>query len=301
MKTLQALLDRTARSLEQGEPGSLVIDELCRELNAERRALSAGGWSEAARFCRAHRVCGMLHEDPYTRRAHEKPRGYAGDAPMLDFIYTGEATPQTSDLGRRVFEGTTTSSNARSVLERRDGVAALLDGIASREKDARVLAVACGHLREADVMQHRQRLNAFYAFDQDTESLADLTRRWSGTNVLPTHGSVKGLLRGECAFPPLACVYALGLYDYLLAPVAAQLTQRLFRLLDHGGQLLIGNFTPDNHGRGYMEAFMSWQLVYRDEADLVACQCEIPASEIRSQRAYRDSEGNIAYLLLERA
>lgn len=220
---------------------------------------------------------------------------------MLDFIYSGRAPRETSELGRRVFEGTTTSSNARSVLERRERVATLLDAIASGQDAACVLAVACGHLREAELMRHRHRLSTFYAFDQDIESLSEVNERFAGSNVIPTHGSVKGLLRGEHTFPPLACVYALGLYDYLPQPVAVQLTQRLFRLLDHGGQLLVGNFTPDNHGRGYMEAFMSWQLVYRDAAELAVCQCEIPVAEIRSQKVYPDSEGNIAYLLLERA
>ena len=31
-------------------------------------------------------IFALCQEDPYTRRAFEKPRGYAGDAVMLDFF-----------------------------------------------------------------------------------------------------------------------------------------------------------------------------------------------------------------------
>ncbi len=46
--------------------------------------------------------------------------------------------------------------------------------------------------------------------------------------------------------------------------------------LAFGGMLLIANFTPDSHGRGYMEAFMDWQLIYRDESQLYSLAAEGP-------------------------
>jgi hypothetical protein len=105
---------------------------------------------------------------------------------------------RTSELGRRVFEGTTTSSNALSVMQRRAHIASLLDEVAGRSDSARVLAVACGHLREAELMRHRERLAAFYALDQDTESLSNLGPRAAGTNIFPTHGPASHAGSGDC-------------------------------------------------------------------------------------------------------
>src|SRR5690242_11265267 len=36
---------------------------------------------------RPHRVLKLAHQDPFLSRAYDKPRGYAGDAVLLDFIY----------------------------------------------------------------------------------------------------------------------------------------------------------------------------------------------------------------------
>src|SRR5579872_2044960 len=38
-------------------------------------------------ICQSHPLSQIVLEDPYSRRAYEKPRGYAGDAVMLDYIY----------------------------------------------------------------------------------------------------------------------------------------------------------------------------------------------------------------------
>ena len=61
--------------------------ELLPALQARRLELSDRAWDEFARLCLEHPLRQLLHEDPFTYRAFAKPRGYAGDAPLLDFIY----------------------------------------------------------------------------------------------------------------------------------------------------------------------------------------------------------------------
>jgi hypothetical protein len=53
------------------------------------------------RTARDHEVFKLLQQDPNTRRAFDKPRGYAGDAVMLDYVYTGVPPSETSAWARR--------------------------------------------------------------------------------------------------------------------------------------------------------------------------------------------------------
>src|SRR5207344_1382702 len=67
-------------------------------LQARRLELNDGAWSEFARLCLDHPLRRLLHEDPFTYRAFSKPRGYAGDAVMMDYIYgLGEASTAARD------------------------------------------------------------------------------------------------------------------------------------------------------------------------------------------------------------
>ena len=64
------------------QPLAELIDDL-----SERRENDPESWPAYAQFCLSHPVCRLLYEDPFTHRAFAKPRGYAGDAVMMDYIY----------------------------------------------------------------------------------------------------------------------------------------------------------------------------------------------------------------------
>lgn len=299
---LDELLDDMAGRLTNGR-GAGAIDALGTGLNAQRRRVPVAVWQETLiATCRQHPLHDMLLEDPYTRRAFEKPRGYAGDAVMLDYIYSGEAPPQTSPLGRRVFLGTIGSPNGRSVIARRDRIAQMLDYVATVREAPRILAIACGHLREAQqsIAVQNGRVGTFFALDQDAASLAVVEREQSTCGVRTLHAALSQLLRGDIQFEDLDFVYSTGLLDYLPDPVAATLMRLMFDQLAPGGTLLVTNFVPDNHGRGYMEAFMDWRLICRDAADMQALAAPILMEHHVGCRFYHGRFNNVIYLELSK-
>lgn len=223
---------------------------------------------------------------------------------MLDYVYRGLPPPETSLIGKQVFLGTTRARNGLSVIERRDYLAALIDDAARATASPRILSVACGHLREAHSSEAARSgaIAALYALDQDPRSLAvvDLEKP-KEANIITVNASVRALLQGELAYSNLNLVYALGLYDYLNDSVAQKLTETLFEMLAPDGKLVLANYAPDCHGGGYMEAFMDWNLIYRDELALQACASRIDSARIAGMKLFRERYGNIVLLEIAKA
>ena len=63
---------------------------------------------------------------------------------------------------------------------------------------------------------------------------------------------------------------------------------------------LLANFAPGVPDRGYMEALMSWWLLYRSENELSALLAEIPDHEIDTVSVFRDPTSAIAFCLVTR-
>jgi SAM-dependent methyltransferase len=160
---------------------------------------------------------------------------------------------------------------------------------------ARVLSVACGHLREARPLPGVE----FFALDQDSDSLDVVAREHPAVRTVCAR--VSELATGRLSFDHLDLVYSTGLYDYLFPRSAARLTQRLFSFLRSGGRLVVANFLPNLPDQPYMELFMDWWLVYRDNADLLGLADAVPAAELAGVRVFREPEQRIAFIELIRA
>jgi len=282
-----------------------ALDDLCNTLNGWRLELGEDAWNEVGRWCRSHRLFELVQQDPYTRRAFTKPRGYAGDAVMLDYIYLGPPE-NVSGVGLDVLRATTESPNGRSILDRRDRIAREIDAVATRSAGARILAVAAGHLREAAHSNGLRNgsVSELIALDQDASSLEEIERSSEGLPVRTVVGSVLDVIRGRIEFAGDArsdfdLIYAAGLYDYLNDRMAHALSAKLFAMLAPGGILFLGNFTPQNRGRGYMEAFMDWHLICRDEPEIAEHALTV-AGDAGLVRTEVDDWSNVAYVRIGR-
>ncbi len=318
------LLERNGRGAEVLEhfldPGALdgvyekmiagQVDEAMTELlpilQAARLHMPDREWPAYAEQCLKHPLRNLVHQDPFTHRAFSKPRGYAGDAVLLDFIYgreEGWPVPQeTSELGKKIFNFTTNSTACEGVRARRGFIADFLDHLVEQVHRPHVLSIACGHLREAllSAAVKRRKMGRFVAFDSDFQSLTEVQRCHVSQGVEPVQGSIRQLLTEKVALGQFDFIYSTGLFDYLPLTTAQRLTWVMFRMLRPRGRLLVANFLPGILDLGYMESYMDWKLIYRTRQEILELSLEIPQPEIRDIRIFAEENQNIIFLEITR-
>lgn len=284
--------------------GGLVeaLDTLGASLTAARRALPADEWASLIQMCRSHPLRSVLHQDPLTARAFAMSRGYQGDAELLDIIYSedyrGCPLPPVTSLGDAIFGYTIRCQAPAAVRARRRFLADQIDASCANRPGAEILSVACGHLRELEVSSavRTRAFGRFVGLDRDPATLATVSHRWGATGVEARAASAELFMPGAAAVERFDLVYAAGLYDYLADELAQLVTARLFDFLKPGGRLLIGSFTPATRDAGYMEAYMGWELVYRDARAMRRFAEPLPQTSLAGVETVADETGAVVYL-----
>jgi len=257
--------------------------------------------NEVLSVCLSHPLRQVIHQDPYTRHSFYRPRGYAGDAALIDFIY-GLRSPETTDteLGRFIFSEHMQSSAAKSVRYRSAFLGERIEKLA-RTGSKEVLAVACGHLREA-LFAPSLRTNPEFritALDQDAQSIRvvqEMKEREGFAGITTLHSDLKPIFFGRFGKARWDFIYSAGVYDYLPDKLARRLTRKMFDLVRPGGSLLIANFKPNLYERGYMELYMNWHLIFRQKNEIEELTSQISTNEILALKSHLDPEMNILYL-----
>lgn len=279
-----------------GQHMALLISRLL-----EVRRLGPECWQRFRDHFADHDVCHFLRADPITGRAAGKPRGYAGDAELIDLIYFGWPGELSVDRAgaKAIYDYVHSSPSCAAVRYRREVLANRIDAIASRVDGPTIFAIAAGHLREASLSRAFRdgKVGRMIALDQDPDSLSEIARCHPvGVEIL--HNSVKDLLTGEVAIPPVDLIYAAGLYDYLPDAVAKRLTRVVCRQLKPGGVFLFANFTADVVDAGYMESAMDWHLILRTSAQMA--QIAAACGEDYAIRHWTDAYSAIHYCEISR-
>jgi extracellular factor (EF) 3-hydroxypalmitic acid methyl ester biosynthesis protein len=301
---LGALLDEAYAHLaaERGFDALTLIHTPLNNLFCAAR--SCGKERELLDTARRHPLYQIAQQDPFTNRCAKKPRGYAGDAVMLDYIYSRVAPIGTSIVGQRWFDFTTVGAMSLSVRYRKAFLQSVIDDTVSQRRDYQILSIASGHCREIEgsLVLNNRFSGRFVAFDQDPESCEFVERARSadtGGRVEVVNKSVRALLSERLALhsQKFHLIYSAGLYDYLNEPTAAALTDVLKAMLHPGGRLVIANFLPESSSRGYAEAFMDWRLIYRTPEELAA----IFGVDMTTVKTQIDPHGNVVYAAFQSA
>ncbi|ACM36146.1 MULTISPECIES: class I SAM-dependent methyltransferase [Rhizobium/Agrobacterium group] len=306
LKTAEAelaiFLNIAQQKVQKKAPVEEVLALVISNLHKIRSKYTPEIWRSLIPLAQNHPVSKFFHEDPFTHWSFVKPRGYSGDAHLLDFIYGHESVAEevagASELGRMLYSHTRESGAPVAVRERRDIVARHVDEIASsRGPDAEIMTVAAGHLREGarSVALKEGRIKRWVALDQDPLSIGSIRQDFEGTCVEAVDGSVRSLLTNSHQLGTFDFIYASGLYDYLNDKVAVKLTKKCLSMLKPNGVFMFANFSDDFDTDGYMETFMNWALLLRSEQDMWrVIHASTPEGDIDAQVRF-GANRNIVY------
>jgi hypothetical protein len=230
-------------------------------------------------------------------RARGKPRGYAGDAELIERIYTGQLCDHP--LGRafdRFFQSQAAPQAVRNRI--RQGAEAVRAGLlAAAGREFRVVSVGSGpaaEIREAlPALTPDQRASLRVTLlDLDPEALA-LAGRLLDAAGLPAaqriclRENLSRLPRRKASSAdPLRgadLILCSGLFDYLPDVDAAEMLNAFWGRFRAGGRMLVFNFSPANPTRAYMEWVGNWYLIYRDAEAMaeIAARAGLPAASVR--------------------
>ena len=264
--------------LELAEQGCFweATEQLINFLQEKRTSLTDDEWDVyVSDYLMKHPIKQFVYLCPYTKRSFDKPRGYAGDAVLIDYLY-GLNHPISYPEGmsyesEEILRCTTNHIGARTVRYRKKYFSEVIDEICiKKSKAARILSIAAGHFRETELSQEIKKGNfdCVVALDQDKESLKLVEREYGKYGVETEYANVATLISNPTQFKNFDLVYAAGLFDYLERKVAIRLLKAMYEMLGAKGKLIISNFAPNNPARGYMESYMDWKLIYREESEV---------------------------------
>ena len=224
---LHRLLDETHEAVGGGEDVTGGMAHLIDGLWCLRRSCSVSTWKSLQGQARRHPLREVLHSDPFTRWGFEKPRGYPGDAVLLDYTYgygpfVEQTLGQATNVGKQVHSWLMTYSGAAGIRDRRRLLAGMIDETATWTSNPHVLSIACGHLRESLLSEALQKgtIGRFVAMDQDEESLKIVRQHRQDRRIETVRCSVKELLMMPQSWGTFDFIYAAGLYDYLPPSIA---------------------------------------------------------------------------------
>lgn len=232
----------------------------------------------------------LMLRAPFVYRTFAKPLGYAGDHQMVNQIL-GEPREGPSTYFELVnfmfLQASVASAHRNRVGLLHQWLVRQAERSRSEGRRLRVLNVGCGPAIEIARMidggtpvDHLD----IDLVDFNEEALAcakaGIERAAQKAGGAPMgltlrHESVHRLLKLATRSAAEPCdesfdvIYCAGLFDYLADKACSRLIAYFSNRLRLGGRLLLTNVHSNNPERYWMEHFMEWYLIYRNEADIV--------------------------------
>ncbi|MEM7011754.1 MAG: cyclic nucleotide-binding domain-containing protein [Verrucomicrobiota bacterium] len=210
-------------------------------------------------------------------RMYSKPRGYAGDFLTIHRIYENEPSGK-GRLGPLLDDCVLSDPASKAVRNRRQLLAERIeDLVLSTSETTYVTSFACGPATEifdvfdklgpdaslhANLVDFDPEALEFVRQRAEKRGLADKIHLHNANPIYLATGSEKLELN------PQHFIYATGLIDYFRDQFAVSLLNYIHILLADDGEVVLGNFHPNNHSKAFMDYVLDWRLIHRTEEDL---------------------------------
>jgi extracellular factor (EF) 3-hydroxypalmitic acid methyl ester biosynthesis protein len=249
---------------------------------------------------RRHPLSRLLKAGPLGAVCAETARGAVNHPLALDVIY-GVERPQSLNPAASEMQnwelalGFCASLRARRLLLARE-----LNELGNVVRYPRVLAVGCGHLREAATAFSLENMRGgeFVAFDRDRACLDSVQREYQYPGLRTLSGSLRDLIHADATFGKFDLIYLPTLLDTLEDFRVSALLASLLPLLESGGRLLAANFSPHLKDAAYLEACLDWWPLYRGEEQLSALTEPLDRA-LRGQAIFQEESGGSIFLDLQ--
>lgn len=212
-----------------------------------------------------------------------KPHGYAGDFEVIDRIYTFWTSPRKCLEKWDIYFHTLQAPQA---VRRRKTYFIDFVNRRDRERELHVLNVGCGPAR--DVFEYLntygENCTYFHCIDNDPRAISYARSLCKGSQQIFFIEKNVFRFRTQKRF---SIVWSAGLFDYLNDKAFVFLLRRLFHITEPGGEIVIGNFSPDNTTRAQMEVG-EWYLNYRTTDNLIALagKAGLPMEDVFVEKIY---------------
>ncbi len=242
-------------------------------LENRRAIFSTSDWkSFVATDKRLNEWRNLLFNDPYTRWGYCKPRGYPGDASLMDFAYkhlsVSGVVDDASANGKLIYEYTSNAPQSKSAVSRTQFISSLIENVGG--SNITVASIASGHGREFEYLPEAtlRNIKSVLAVDSDDRSLSTLQETsLNSVNVTPINKNVFKTKLSMYGNNDL--VYSLGLFDYLNDDLAVKVLENMCSSVKPGGTVIVANLHHQAANLGYCEAIMDWWMITRSEDDLL--------------------------------
>lgn len=196
-----------------------------------------------------------------------KPFGYAGDFQLIDNFYTFSTINNGKYLKFDHF-----GLNMRVADALRNRKAYFINLISSKinlyPDGMMILDVAsgpCRNLKEFFELKPDYKIQCD-CIEQDTKAI-DYAKGILGAECQKVNFIQKNAIKFTTA-KRYDLIWSGGLFDYFTDSIFVRLLKRYYNFLNVNGEMVIGNFSPNNPSKNYM-ALMEWHLNYRDEDKLL--------------------------------
>ncbi len=240
---------------------------------------------------RMPKIFGPAYVNSVVGHATIKPHGYPGDFEIIDKMYRLEHS-QLKEYVKwdRLYHW---HSAAKGVVNRKTYFKTeIKEKIKNKKKgQLHVMNIACGPGRDVFELFEEEGADRLHFEFVDADINAILYATKLNYKYLPNITFHKRNIFKLETNKKVDFIWSGGLFDYFDDKTFVAMIAKIQNFLKPGGEMVIGNFSPRNPTRGYMELFLGWYLYHRSEQDLIDLAKKACGDRIKKVRVGAEPEG----------